>query len=318
MRRADLTNALLAVVRFAIFRLAGRAPRLRSHRLLRWQALTLCASLCWLVSPARADDLSDFEQARAAYEAQDYARAAEAFGALVGTSPPRLSDRLLVLESRKYLAASSLFVNDAARAKEQFRLLLTEEPEYMLDPLAFPKDVVTLFDQTKAELQRAAQSQVEAEKRALEEALLAQRQAELARRQNLARLLALAEQSERREQNSRWVASIPFGVGQFQNDHRGLGVALAMSQGISAAISVVSFLAHQNLRDERPSPDQLDNTRDREAIWRKTNLASFSVFVGLAVLGILDAQVRFVPERVTQEPRVLPPDLKRWAEEQQL
>lgn len=276
--------------------------------------VVLCASF---VPSARADDLGDFEQARKAYEAQDYTRAAEAFGALVGTNPPRLSDRLLVLESRKYLAASSLFVADPLRAKEQFRLLLTEEPEYMLDPLAFPTEVLTLFEQTKTEIQRASQARLEAEQRRLAEALAAQREEQRLRRENLARLMSLAQESEAREKNSRWVASIPFGIGQFQNGNSGLGAALAMSQGIAAAVSVVSFIAHQRLRDDRPSPDQLDNTRDREAIWRKTNIASFSAFLGLAVVGVLDAHVRFVPERVTSSPRKLPPDLQRWAQDQQ-
>lgn len=280
-------------------------------------ALAFFVGVACFVAPARADDLGDFEQARQAYEAQDYVRAVTAFSALVGTNPPRLSDRLLVLESRKYLAASLLFVREPARAKEQFRLLLSEEPEYMLDPLAFPTEVLALFDQTKTELQRAAQAQLQEEQRRLEETLRARRDAEKQRRDNLARLLELAERGEKREQNSRWVASLPFGVGQFQNGHSGLGVALAMSQGIAATVSGISFLAHQRLRDERPSPDDLDNTREREATWRKTNIASFAVFAGLAVLGILDAHVRFVPERVTPVPRKLPPDLERWVKEQQ-
>ncbi len=271
----------------------------------------LCLAL--FAAPVRADDLGEFEQARKAYEAQDYARAAEAFAALVGTNPPRLSDRLLVLESRKYLAASSLFVADAARAKEQFRLLLTEEPEYMLDPLAFPTEVLTLFDQTKAEIQRASHSRLESEQRRLAAALAAQREEQRLRRENLARLMALAEEGESREKNSRWVASMPFGLGQFQNRNSGLGAALAVSQGIAAAVSVVTFIGHQQLRDDRPSPDQLDNTREREAIWRKINIASFVTFAGLAVVGILDAHARFVPERVTPSPRKLPPDLERWA-----
>ncbi len=284
-------------------------------------ALALCVSACFVapcfVAPARADDLGDFEQARQAYEAQDYIRAVAAFTALVGSNPPRLSDRLLVLESRKYLGASLLFVREPARATEQFRLLLGEEPEYMLDPLAFPTEVLALFDKTKTELQRAAQAQLQAEQTRLEETLRARRDAEKQRRDNLARLIELAERGERRNQNSRWVASFPFGVGQFQNGHSGLGVGLAMSQGIAAAVSGVSFLAHQRLRNERPAPDDVDNVSEREVLWRKTNIATFAVFAGLAVLGIIDAHVRFVPEKITPVKRPLPADLQRWAREQQ-
>ncbi len=280
-------------------------------------ALAFSVGVACFVAPAHADDLGDFEQARQAYEAQAYPRAVAAFSALVGTNPPRIGDRLLVLESRKYLAASLLFVREPARAKEQFRLLLAEEPEYMLDPLAFPTEVLALFEQTKSEMQRAAQAQLQEEQRRLEETLRGRRDAEKQRRDNLARLVGLAEQGELRNQNSRWVASLPFGIGQFQNGHSGLGVALAMSQGIAAAVSGVSFLAHQRLRDERPSPALVDEARQREALWRNTNIGAFAVFAGLAVLGILDAHVRFVPESVAPVRRQLPPDLQRWIEEQQ-
>jgi hypothetical protein len=279
-------------------------------------ALALAASFAWLAAPVAADDLSDFEHARRTYEGQNYARAVKEFHALVGTTPPRLADRLLVLESRKYLAASLLFVSDAEGAREQFRLLLSAEPDYVVDPLGFPTEVVELFDRTKAELIRAGRAQLEFEKRRAEEALRARQAVERRERLNLARLIALASHVEIREANSRWIASMPFGVGQFQNGHNALGVLLAMAEGLAAGASAVTFLGHERLREERPSPDEIGNTRERERVWRKTNVISFAVFVGLGVLGIVDAHLRFVPDRVTATPRPLPPDLERWAREQ--
>ena len=281
-------------------------------------ALVLGSPVLGSSGVAHADDLADFEAARTLYDKQAYAGAVDALRALVGSDPPRVSDPLLVIESRKYLAASLLFLGATEDAKTQFRLLLAQEPRYTLDPLAFPNDVLALFEKVKADLQRELDRKREAEESARRQAEERARVAELVRRENLARLRVLAEESETVVENSRWIATIPFGVGQFQNGHNGFGVALAMGEGLSAATSLLSFVAHQQLADDRPSPADVDDAQRRENRWRTTNYVSFGVFAGLALIGIIDAHVRFVPDRVTSRPRQLPRDLDRWVHEQEL
>ena len=274
------------------------------------------AALLLVAVPARADELSDFEAARMLYDKQDYAGAVDALRALVGSDPPRIGDPLLVIESRKYLAASLLFMGAEEDAKAQIRLLLGQEPRYTLDPLAFPTEVLKLFERVKAELQH----EIDERRRQEEEARRAkerdEQKADAIRRENLARLKVLAEEREAIVQNSRWVASIPFGVGQFQNDHKGLGIALAMFQGLAAAGSVASFIAHTRLADDHPSPADIADARREEELWRKVNYVSFGTLIGLAAIGIADAHLRFVPARVIARPRDLPDDLQRWMSEQ--
>lgn len=265
---------------------------------------------------ARADDLADFEAARSLYDQQSYARAVDAFRLLVGSEPPRLTDPLLVLESRKYLAASLLFMGAEAEARSQFRLLLQQAPSYALDPLAFPTEVFTQFEQVKQALRLELAERIRAEEEALRRAQQAVREAERQRTENLARLRSLASTGESRERNSRWIATVPFGVGQFQNGDKGLGIALGMLEGMAAVSSVVSYVAHERLADEQPSSAEIDSARSIETAWRTANIASFSVFIALAIIGIVDAHVRFVPERINYEPRKLPPDLDRWLREQ--
>ena len=142
------------------------------------------------------------------------------------------------------------------------------------------------------------------------------RDAERQRTENLARLRSLASTGESRERNSRWIATVPFGVGQFQNGDKGLGVALGMLEGMAAVSSVVSYVAHERLADDEPNSAELSSTQSIETAWRTANIASFSVFVALAIIGIVDAHVRFVPERINYQPRKLPPDLDRWLREQ--
>jgi hypothetical protein len=289
--------------------------------ILRAVAL-LCALAGWgalsafsVPSHARADDLSDFEAARSLYAQQAYARAVDAFRLLVGSDPPRLN-HLLVLESRKYLAASLLFMGAEAEARTQFRLLLRQEPSYALDPLAFPTDVFTQFEQVKQDLRDELAKRIQEEQRELRRAQEEERERERLRLENLARLRAMASTGESRERNSRWIATVPFGVGQFQNGDKGLGVALGMLQGLAATSSVVSYVSHERLADDEPSSSELRSAQSIERAWRNANIASFSVFVALAIIGIIDAHVRFVPERVNYQPRRLPPDLDRWLREQ--
>lgn len=291
----------------------ARALRARAA----WVGLLAALALAWFVStPARADDLSDFEAARARYERHEYARAVEAFRALVGSDPPRIANALLVLESRKYYAASLLFVRAKDEARTQFRLMLQQEPEYALDPLSFPTEVVALFDQVKEQVrlelarerEESAQREAEAQRQA--------RAAEQLRKSNLVRLRTLAETEDLLKQNSRWIASIPFGVGQFQNGDRGLGVAFAMAQGLAVATSIVSYIGHERVADDNPTAFELADTRQSERLWRTTNWVSFSTFAALALIGIIDAHVRFVPGRQRSSHRPLPPDLQRWLDKQ--
>ena len=269
-----------------------------------------------LASSARADDLSDFEAARGRYERHEYGRAVEAFRSLVGSDPPRIANALLVLESRKYYAASLLFMGAKEEARAQFRLLLLQEPEYALDPLAFPKEVVALFDSVKESVRQELAKQREDEQNRALEAERRVRATEQLRRANLLRLTQLAEQQSLVVQNSRWIASVPFGVGQFQNGDRGLGVALAMSQGLAVATSVVSFIGWQNVADDNPTLAERDDTAQVERLWRTTNIVAFSSFAVLALAGIIDAHVRFVPGRVVARRRPLPGDLQQWLRQQ--
>lgn len=284
------------------------------------RALLVVASLCWLpcvrAPRVHADDLSEFEAARGRYDRHDYARAVEAFRKLVGSEPPRIANALLVLESRKYFAASLLFVGAEGEARAQFRALLQQEPEYALDPLAFPTEVVALFDEVKLALRRDLDSKREAELLRQQEAARQAETAEQLRRHNLDRLRSLAEQQVVRSDNSRWVASIPFGVGQFQNGHRGLGVALAMAEGLSAATSIYTFAEWQSLASERPTTENRDDLRAEQRRFVTANVISFTAFAALALVGIVDAHVRYVPGKVLSTPRPLPPDLDRWVREE--
>jgi hypothetical protein len=100
--------------------------------------------------PVAADELSDFEAARRNYDKQSYAKAARGLESLVGGVIPRARNPVVRLEARKYLGATYLFLGKDGDAREQFRLLLEEDPDYDIDPVAFPEAVVETFQEVQA------------------------------------------------------------------------------------------------------------------------------------------------------------------------
>jgi hypothetical protein len=271
----------------------------------------LVGSACWgLPQAVKANDFEQFEVARQVYDGQDYARAAQLFEALVGGDVPELQNRSLVLESEKYLGASYLFLGNISLAETHFERLLGMEPEYVLDPLAFPEDVQRVFARVKTRLESERLAKEEAlrkeqERLQRESALRAERE-----RQRWAQLIKLAGTERVHEARSRWLAMVPFGVGQFQNNHDGLGLVLAVSESSLLAISIVAYALHDDLRGQEPTPSQINDARLAEQAFRYTSQISFGLFAVLAVTGIIDAQIRFAGTRSYDRKRPLPPDLE--------
>ena len=266
------------------------------------------------VSVARADDLTDFEAARDAYEAQDFALAIQRFEDLVGGPVPRVRSQALRLESRKFLAASYLFVGRERDAEAQFRELLAEDPGYTLDPLAFPAAVQEAFARVRGQLD--AEREAEAREREAREEAAARE--ELLRRaaeqERIRQLEELASVETVVQQNRRGMALLPFGVGQFRNGHRGFGLALAISQGVLLAGTMGTYLALVALRRDAvecqfmcssvdpgdpngpPTATELQFA-DRARRLRISNLMMGGVLGALYLVSVIDAQIRFVPER---------------------
>lgn len=261
------------------------------------------------VSPAHANDFEDFEKARSAYEAQEYTKAAKLFEALAGGDVPQLTNRSLVLESKKYLGASYLFLGKLSQAEQEFTRLLRMDPGYLLDPLAFPEEVQRLFARVKMQLD--AERLASEAQRKLEEQRTAREHSERTEREQLrwTELTQLAQVETVHETRSRWVALVPFGAGQFQNGHESLGAVLAVTEGSLLALSMVTYVLHDHLRGQRPKPSEIPDARLAEQGFRYTNQISFALFAIVAVTGIIDAQVRFVPSQDYERKRKLPPDL---------
>ena len=245
--------------------------------------------------PVAADELSDFESARRSYDKQSYAKAARGLESLVGGVVPRATNSVVRLEARKYLGATYLFLGKKDAAREQFRLLLEEDPDYAIDPVAFPEAVVQTFQEVQkgVAVERARRDALEAARQKRERS---EEVEELIRQQQrIEALEKLASEETIEKVNSRWIAAIPFGVGQFQNENRKLGIMFATTQSAFLAASIATFIGHNSLRDENPGPGEIERANRVEKALRIGNWVSVGAFLSFAIAGVVEAEVRFRP-----------------------
>lgn len=268
-------------------------------------AALLVGAVLGVVRPAAASDLDDFQVCRAVYETREWPRAVACFEGLVGGESPRLTSSSLTLESRKYLAAAYYFVGRREAAADQFERLLRDDPSYELDASSFPVEVVELFGHVREEIRDEIR-------------LAEEREAEAARRAyELARIRALValfeEEAEVEIENSRWVAAIPFGVGQFERGEDGLGAFFLISEAIFAVTAGVTLGVHEfvlgSSRTGGVAPARVAEANQILLGMEITNWISFGAFVLLAGSGILEAQLNFRDTRVVRHRRTVPPEL---------
>ncbi len=260
--------------------------------------------------PAAADELSDFEAARRSYDKQSYAKAARGLESLVGGVVPRARNPVVRLEARKYLGATYLFLGRDDDAREQFQLLLEEDPAYDIDPVAFPGAVVETFQEVQAEV-TAKLAQKEAQNAAREQRERAGELEELiGQQQRMQALEELAAVETIEKVNSRWIAALPWGIGQFQNENRKLGIMFAVTESAFLAASIATFIGHNSLQDENPAPSELDRARRVEKALRIGNWVSVGALVSFYIAGVVEAEVRFKPVIRSTRKRELPVELE--------
>ena len=261
---------------------------------------------------ASAQGRVDVEKARAAYLARNYAEADERLRALVDPKTG-LKDVSLLSQARMYLAAVLLAQNKRELGAEVFEKLILEDAAFEPDPLSFPGDVINTFFDVRVQLQerirQAAQNsaRLEAEKRA---------RAEQERRRQeawLAKVKQLATEEKITVHNSRVVALLPFGAGQFQNREPVLGWMFLVSESalvLGTMITVPLFI----YADGRKNGQGADLERkaqiykDRADTIQTVNLSLVGAFAAVAITGIVQANLAYVPEISETKKRELPPE----------
>jgi len=129
----------------------------------------------------------------------------------------------------------------------------------------------------------------------------AEKRAELARQERLRvkRLEELAASETLVHQNRRWLASIPFGVGQFQNGDNVFGAVMLATQAVAlgtAVFAVSRELSYHSQADGGRNVEDRDAFNEPIETLRPTGVYASAGFLFLATIGILEAHINFVPE----------------------
>lgn len=278
------------------------------------RAVALAALVLLVPAAARAADIEDFERCRTAYEARDYERAVVCFEQLVGGETPRLESAGLVAEARKYLGAAYLFVGRRDAAREQLERLLRADPAYVLDPLRFPVDVHELFESVRDRLRverEEAETRAQLEARAERAERRAQRLAELVEEEVTVEL-----------PNSRWLALAPLGIGQFQNGNDELGWAFLVTEIVLAGAAAGAAIWWQEVNafvEDALSANPLTTVPGANEQLQAAFAMHWTALAALgavAVAGIVEAQLAFVPTRIVTERRRVPDELREDADDE--
>lgn len=271
------------------------------------------ALACVLVSMvASADAQTDFDKARVAYLGRRYDEAEDRLRSLLAPNSPILGDPFLLVRARMYFAATLIARQNREQAVQVMERIILEDPSFEPDPLVFPSEVHDVFIDTRSKMTerinqaKAAAARLEAERREKEEADK-RRQA-----QYLAELKRLATEEKTTYKHSRWVALVPFGVGQFQNGDTALGwvflgTEVAALVGAAALVPFYVDARNEALRSYAAGDSKsAESYHDREVELRTANVLVMAAFAAVAIGGVIQAQANFVPDRVEIKKRPLP------------
>jgi hypothetical protein len=273
-------------------------------------AAMVAASLA-AVRDARADGAADLEKAHNAYVAHQYDEAESRLRALLDPKTGSLKDPDSVADARMYLGATLVAEKKPDDAALVFATLLSDKPDYQPDALRVSLDAIDAFTDARARnREKLAAIQAERVRKAQEEKARAEaeRQRQIAR---LAMLEKLAGTEVVTEHNSRLIALIPFGAGQFQNGQTALAWTLLVGEGllgigsgVGAAVSYYNIGQRDGTYASEPSVAKQYN--DRAQGWAVAGDVFAGAFFAVALAGVIHAEATFVPEVTTERRRELP------------
>jgi hypothetical protein len=263
----------------------------------------------------RLSDEAELARIVSLYEAgkyRDCSREVERLLDPLGKTP--LRQPAIIENARVHWAACLLGAGEADAADAPLRAAIHENPQMKPpDSLVFPQPVVQRFLKVRdslvneiraAEQARIKQAQAEARQR---------KQALERERSRMRELEKLAQEESVVVRNRRVLSFVPFGVGQIQNRQETLGYTLMVSEVVLAGLSLASVIVQNRLdveaEEQRRQGLTVDEVRqnNNQAAWGTTRTASFWAFVGVALGGVLQAQIEYVPEFRETRSRPLPP-----------
>lgn len=264
------------------------------------------------------DRNATFERARIYYESGNYPACVQAFTRLLDAEPARNNTDLRQRTgARTYLAACLIATAKIEQAREQFRQAILENRQMETpDPVVFPQAVIDVYIQVHGSLLDALRREQEEELRRSREQAEARAADEVREQQRIAELERLATTERIVHRNQRWMAWVPFGVGQFNNGEEGLGWLFLSSEVALVATAITATSIELGLHSQaeggeaRLDPEDLSS---KVKAARTVGTIAWSTWLLVAAGGIVEANLNYRPELALGERRgkSLPDSLKR-------
>lgn len=245
-----------------------------------------------------------YQRATAYYEAGRYSDCTQALSDLLTEgSPNRPRTPELVESARIYYAACLMAVGKMKDADEQFRTAIRENPQIGVpSSVVFPQPVVDRFLVIRAAMHEEIQKAEEDRARKEQERIDRERRKSEEEHQRMLELERLSAQETVVSKNERWIASVPFGVGQFQNHDYVLGaVFLTLEVGL-VATAITATEIELSLNKQSRGGNAFANQQEADAVTqnaRTANIVALSAtgaFLLTAIAGVVEAHLAFVPE----------------------
>ena len=259
------------------------------------------------------NDTAELARVVSLYEAGKYGECADALHLLLSADSPRpFRDPDVVESARIYHAACLIGGGQNQAADEPLRAAIRQNPQMKPpDSLVFPPQVIdrflrvreTMFDVIrKAEDERVKRAQ---------QAALQQEQRARRERERVAGLERLAQQETVITPKTRWLALVPFGVGQFQNGEKNLGYVFLSSELVLAGSTLLTLGVETHLilaTSQAQKAAQSNNAKLHD--WYSGLEYSAYSWLGVSLIGIVEAQLMFTPEQRQIRKRALPAALR--------
>lgn len=269
--------------------------------------------------PAQAAELdagAALDRARIYYESARYSACVDAFSRVLERSEGlRPKERA---SARTYLAACLIAQNRLDDARQQFRQAILEDRQLEPpDPVVFPQAVIDVFVQVRSSLMDALRKQQEEELLRSAEEAEAQRKRAERERVRVLELERLAATETLVKKNERWMAWVPFGLGQFHNDDPILGWVFLSTELALAATAItatsIELGLHAQAEGGRAPLDAEDLTSKVRAA-HQVGTVAWLALIGVATAGIVEANLSFRAELPAGQRRRQLPDSLRSTE----
>ncbi len=256
------------------------------------------AQLSWVVAPgaALAAPEQDLRDGAEAYDQSKFKQTIQIIRPLLY---PRiiLSTPEQVTQAYKILGISYMFEKQIKQAEEQFMAILSLKPDFALDPLVDPKAAGKFLAQVKKMNAEKIQKIMERERQEAER----RRKDELRRAEEERRARLTSKPNQIIEKtivkHPYWINFVPFGGGQFQNEHRGKGYLLMGAQLATGAVSLAMALSYRVAYPDGRVP--VEEAGRAQGI-RITQVVSGGLFLGLVAYGVIDALVYHQPQKIRE------------------